>query len=126
MDGEHHNRDLVFTGEGNSGSVHHLQVTHQHFVVGECIKMFGFFVALRISGIYAVHLRALHQQVAAHFVGAECCCGIGGEEGVAGSGSENNNAATFHVAFGAAADIGFANLHHADGRKHACVHAHAL
>jgi len=51
---------------------------------------------------------------AAHFIGAQRRGRIGGEERITGSGGENHHAAALHMALGATADIGLANLHHAD------------
>ena len=58
----------------------------------------------RIGGVDAVDLRALEDDVGLHLHGAQRGRGVGGEVGVAGAGGEDDDAALFEVADGAAAD----------------------
>ena len=57
------------------------------------------------------------------FEGAQRGGGIGGKEGIGGAGGEDDDAAFFEMAHGAAADIGLTDLRHLDGRHDAGLDA---
>ena len=92
--------------------------------------MSSYFVARlvdhRVGGVDAVDLRALEDDVGLHLHRAQRRGGVGGEVGVAGAGGEDDDAALFEVADGAAADERLGDGAHLDGRRDARQHAAVL
>src|SRR5207245_11416934 len=72
----------------------------------------------RIGVEDAVHARRLEDDLGADLHGAETRGRVGGEEGVAGAGSEDDHAALLEVPRRAAADVGLGDLLHLDGGEH--------
>jgi hypothetical protein len=62
------------------------------------------------GGVQAVDLGGLDHEIGADLDGAQRGGGVGGEEGVAGAGCEDHDAAFLEVADGAAADVVLADL----------------
>ena len=69
--------------------------------------------------INTIDLGCLEQHICFDFAGAKGGTGVGGEEWVAGTSSEDDNAFFFKVMYGFATDKGFANTVNGDGRHHA-------
>ena len=61
---------------------------------------------------------AFKQHVGLDFHGAQAGRGVGGEEGIADAGGEDDDAALFEVAHGAAANVRLGHLVHEDGAHH--------
>lgn len=59
-----------------------------------------------IGGVDAVHFGGFEEDLAVQFGRAERCAGVGCEEGVAGSGGEDDDASFFEVTDGSAPDEG--------------------
>ena len=73
-----------------------------------------------------IHTGSFEDHIRLDFDGAKRRGGVGREIGIAGSGAEDDHAAFFQVAYGAAADEGLGDLLHADGGEQAGLHAFAL
>ena len=82
----------------------------------------GIFILFGVGGINAIDLGGLNQRITGHFHGAKGRRRVCGKKRIAGAGGKNDNAALFHMADGAAADIGFADRGHGNGGLDAGLH----
>ena len=71
----------------------------------------------RVGGVDAVDLGALEDHVGLHLHRAQRGGGVGREVGIAGAGGEDDHAALFEVADGAAADERLGDGAHLDGGR---------
>ena len=79
-----------------------------------------------VGGVDVVGVLGQEQRLGADLRGAQGGGRIGREEGAAGSAGEDDDAALFQVAHGAAADVGLGDLAHLDGGLHAALHVAAV
>src|SRR4029077_31230 len=98
VDVEHDDRDTILAGKRNRRGVHDLEVARQDLHVAERVVALGVLFLARIGRIDTVDLRTLEHRVDAHLGGTKRCCGVGGEEGIAGAGSKDHHTALLHVA----------------------------
>ena len=106
---------MVVHAEGEGGGVHDAKLAGEGVAVGEGAEADGGGILLWVGGIDAVDLGGLKEDVGTDFVGAEGGGGVGAEIGVSGAGAEDEDAALFEVAHGAALDEGLGDLLHGDG-----------
>ncbi len=99
--------DFLFLAHAEGGHVHDAQVFADGFLEGKGFVAGGAGVFVGVRGVDAVHFGGFEKDVAVEFGGAEGGAGVGGEEGVACSCGEDDNAAFFEMADGAASDEGF-------------------
>src|SRR6185369_5506539 len=109
-------RQFVVHAERYGGCVHDLQSSFEDIDVGKLGEFDGVGVFLRVGRVNAVDLGALEDYLGADLHGAQAGGRVGREVGIAGACAENHDAPFFQVADGAAADVGFCNLLHGDGR----------
>src|SRR6185312_9559320 len=111
---EHHHGHIVVFAEGYGSGVHDAKVEAENVVVGDLLEFGGVRAGLGIGGVDAVDRGGLEQDVGLDLHGAQAGGGVGGEEGIAGAGGKDDDAAFFEVAHGAAADVGLGDLVHLD------------
>src|SRR5207302_3534658 len=111
---DHHGHVVVFA-EGDGGGVHDAEVEAEDVGVGDLVEFGGFFVDFGVGGVDSVDGGGFEEDVGFDLHGAEAGGGVGGEEGVTGACGEDDDAAFFEVAHGAAADVGFGDLVHLNG-----------
>src|SRR5205823_4156125 len=119
---DHHGHVVVFA-EGDGGGVHDAEVEAEDVGVGDLVEFGGFFVDFGVGGVDSVDGGGFEEDVGFDLHGAEAGGGVGGEEGVTGACGEDDDAAFFEVAHGAAADVGFGDLVHLNGGHDATVEA---
>lgn len=112
---DHHGHVVVFA-EGDGCGVHDFEVETEDVVVGDLLEFGGFFVDFWIGGVDAIDRGGLEENVSFDLHGTEAGSSVGGKEGVAGAGGEDDDAALFEVAHGPATDVGLGDLVHLDGR----------
>ena len=105
---------LLSLTERDGGGVHDTEVEAEHLAVGDLLEFGGFVVDFRVCGVDAVDGGGLEKDVCLDLHGAEAGGGVGGEEGVAGAGGEDDDAILLEVAHGAAANVGLGDLVHLD------------
>jgi hypothetical protein len=83
-----------------------------HLLVGDLVEALGVGDLFGVGVVDAVHFCGLEQDIRLDFRGSKRGAGIGGEEGVAGAGGEDDDTALLEVAYGAAADerVGWPNF----------------
>ena len=91
----------------------------QGFLIAEVLEHHGVVVLHGVLVINAVDLGGLDDGVALELHTAQSRRGVRGEVRIARPGGADDHAALFQMPHGAAADIGFADFLHGDGRKHA-------
>ncbi len=109
----------MVAAQRDGGGIHHGQLAFDDFVVAELLEACGIAVLGRVGAVNAVDLGGLQQQIRVHFHRAQRSRRIGGEEGVAGAGREQRDAAFFDMANGAAADEILGDVVDLDGAHHA-------
>jgi hypothetical protein len=107
--------DVVVEAERECGRIHDVETLAERVDKGEGVVFDGVGVLLGVFVVNAVHLSGFHDDVGAHLRGAQGGGGIGGEVRVTGAGDEDDDAAFFKVAHGAAEDEGLGDLVHRDG-----------
>src|SRR5579864_1916995 len=122
---DHHGHVVVFT-EGDGGGVHDAEVEAEDIGVGDLVEFGGFVVDFGVGSVDTVDGGGFEEDVRFDVHGLQAVGVVGREEGVAGAGSEDNDAAFFEVAHGAAADVGFGYLMHLDGGHDAAMKAKFL
>src|SRR6476620_5953163 len=80
-DAEYIDRQLLVAAQRERGGVHHLQVARNGLVEADLRIALRGRVALRVSCIDAVDLRALQHDLRAHLAAAQRGGGVGGEKG---------------------------------------------
>src|SRR5580704_3696826 len=118
---EDHDGHAVVHAQRDGGRIHDFQILVQDLAIGNLRKKFGVADFFGIGVVDAVDARGFEDDVGFNFHGAECGGGVGGKVGIAGAGGEDDNAAFFEMAHGAAANEGFADLMHLDGALHASM-----
>lgn len=112
---EDHDRHVVIETEREGGRVHDIEALFERVDVGDLVVFDRVGILFRVLVVDAVDLGGLHDDIGVHLAGAECGGGIGREIRVAGAGDEDDHAAFFEVADGAAEDERFGDLVHRDG-----------
>lgn len=112
--------DFVGAAEVESGGIHDGEVFFDGLIEGERFVFYGIVVDVGVFVVNAVDFGGFHDDFGIEFDGAECGGGVGGEEGVAGAGAEDDDAAFFEVTDGAAEDEGFGDGGEVDGGEYAC------
>jgi len=120
---EDHDIDIVFHAVVHGLSVHDLKILCEHIAEGDFGVADGVWVSEWISGVDAINFGGFEDDFGVNFTGAEGGGSIGGDEGAAGSGSEDDNAAFFEVSQAAAADERFGNTFHANGALESSLNA---
>src|ERR1039458_7394498 len=112
---EDHHGHVVVAAEGYGCGVHDAEVQAEDVRVGNLLELGDVGVDFGVGGIDAVDRGGLQQDVGFDLHGAQRGSGVGGEEGVAGAGGEDDDAALLQMAHGAAADVGLGDLVDLDG-----------
>src|SRR6185503_21265554 len=86
-------RQLLVAAQRQRSGVHDLEVARDRLVEADPGVARRARVALRIGGVDAVHLGRLEHDLGAHLAAAQRGRRVGGEEGVAGAGSEDHHLA---------------------------------
>ena len=123
---EDHDRQRVLHAQRDRRGVHHLQSLAQELGIAQLAEAPCAGVELGVGVVHAVDLGRLEDHLGADLGGAQAGGGVGAEEGIAGAGGEDDDAALFEVAHGAPADVGLGDLADLDRRHHARRHALAL
>ena len=116
---EDDDRQPVVHAQRNRGRVHHLQALFEHLQVRDAIEADRVGLEHRVGVVDAVDLRGLEDDLGLDLHRAQRRRRIGAEEGIAGAGAEDDDAALFEVADGAAADERLGDRAHLDGGDHA-------
>lgn len=74
----------------------------------------------------AAYLSRFEKGISLNLGCTQGCCGVSGEEGIAGTSPKDDNATTFKVADGPPADVGLCHLAHFNGCLHTCRHSNPL
>src|SRR5260221_11917554 len=104
-DAEDVDRQLLVTAQRQRGRVHHLEVAHDRLVEADAREALRARIALRIGGVDAVGLGRLDHDLGAHLAAPQRPCRVGREEGIAGSGGEDDDLALLQIADRLAADV---------------------
>ena len=101
--------DVALLAHGQGGHVHDAESfvecfgEGQRFVAGRC------WIFVRICGVDPINFGCFEEDVAVELGCSQGSTGVGGEEGVARSCCEDDNASFFEVTDGSASDEGFGN-----------------
>ena len=95
----------------------------QHLIIGDSVIAHRIRMLLGIFVINTIDLRALENRLTGHFAGPQCGRSIGGEIGIPGARCKNHHPLFFQMTHCAAANIGFTNLIHWDGRDNSGMNA---
>ena len=118
---EHDDVDVVFHAVVHGLGVHDLEVLSEDVFEGDFGVADGVWVTEGIGGIDAVDFCGFEDDFGVDFAGTECGGGVGGDEGAAGAGGEDHDAAFFEMSEAASADEGFGDAFHADGALEASL-----
>src|SRR5262244_4112231 len=116
---EHHDGELVVHAERDGGGVHDRQAPVERLDVTHPGKLHRGGILGGISGVDAVHLGSLEEDLGSDLHRAEGPRGVRGEEGIARSGGEDDHASFLQMAHGTAADVWLGHRAHLDGGQHA-------
>jgi len=108
--------NAIVHAEGESGGVHDSEALGEGFRVGDFVVFDGGGVLGGVGGIDAVHLGGLEDHLCADLAGTQRGGGVGGKEGVAGAGDEDDDAAQFQVPNSTQPNERFGDVFHLDGR----------
>ncbi len=106
---------FVVHAEGECGGVHHLQPFGEGFRVGDTVVPCRRRILFWIGGVDAIDLGCFEDDLGTDFTGSESGGGVCGEEGVAGSCDEDDDASLFEVSHGLSSDEGFCDALDGDG-----------
>ncbi|GIL56563.1 hypothetical protein Vafri_11906 [Volvox africanus] len=79
-----------------------------------------------VAVVHAINLGSLHEDVSIHLCCTQRRCGVRGEERIARSRTEDDDAALIQVSNGSAPNVRFRNLAHFNGGLDTCLDAHVL
>ena len=117
---------VVVQAEGKRGRIHDVEALLERVDEGDLVVFHRVGVFFRILVVDAVDLGGLENDIGMQLARAERRGRVSGEVGIAGAGDEDDYAALFEVAHGAAEDERLGNLVHRDGALHAGVDAELL
>jgi len=114
--------EMILAAHGGRRDVHHFQSTLQHFVVSDFVEFRSRGIFLRIGRVNPVDAGAFEHDIGFDLDAAQRRTGVGGEIGVARSGTHDDHLPAFERFDGLPFGVKFADRFHADGREHAVGH----
>ena len=91
---DHHGHVVVFA-EGDGRCIHDAEIEAKDVVVSDLLEFRGFVVGFGVCGVDSFDGGGFEKDICLDLHGAEAGGGVGGEEGVAGTGGEDDDATLF-------------------------------
>src|SRR5262249_24424492 len=113
---------LVVQAQRKRGGIHHLELLLERFQVADFRVALCVGILFGIAVVNAIHFGGFENDITIHLVGAEGGGGVGGEIGIPSATAENDDAAFFEMANGAAANEWLGHFLHGNGGLDAGFH----
>ena len=117
---------IAVAAEGESGTIHYLEVLGKGLVEGEIVVFDGRGVLFGIGGIDAVDAGAFEEGVSPDFKGAQRGAAVGGEERIAGAAGDDDDGTLFEFGHGVIAHIVMGERLHRNGGEYLGGNAFSL